>query len=388
MAANRQNSRKNKNGGDNNNGNGNGRKKNKSRGRLFIKTFLITTLILAALIFSGGVFLLNWIKPPEIAAQSADDSDLDDDWVDVASIPLHADEADRFVGGVLIGAENFSSSDRKKDFYTFLIFGTDKVGYNTDTIMVASYDAVNKAANIISIPRDTLVNVKRTVKKINAAYGAGFLYEGGHEGGIDQLKREISTLIGFLPDYYVMINLNAFVKIVDAVGGIDIYNPYNMNYDASDQDLYIHIPKGQHHLYGEEALKFARYREGNNNVGGISDLQRIENQQTVINAVLEKVLKPENIAKIPEFIDIFNENVSSDLETENMLWFAAQINEIRGTEALNMYTLPSGGSINHKTRGWYSYLDEAAVLELVNRTINPYTKDIEAGNLNIITALP
>jgi hypothetical protein len=71
---------------------------------------------------------------------------------------------------------------------------------------------------------------------------------------------------------------------------------------------------------------------------------------------------------------------------ENMLWFAKQINDIRGTDALNMYTIPIGGSTTKG--GWYATLDEAAIIELVNRTVNPYTFNIESKDLDIITAVP
>jgi len=360
--------------------NGAGRKR-----KLFIKTFLITTVALGAIIFGGRAYLLNWIKPPDIIA--SEDDFTSDIQQDAASIPLHTDDEDRHVGGgMLIGLDNISTSDRKKDFYTFVIFGTDDAGYNTDTIMVASYDGVNQNANIISIPRDCLVNVKRTAKRINAAYGAGTLNGGGHEGGVDQLKREIKTIIGFEPDFYIMIDLEAFTKIVDAIGGVDVENPYYMNYDDPVQDLHIHFNKGPLHLDGPDALKFARFRQGNNHVGDIGDFKRIENQQLVINAILQKLLKPENILKIPQFIEIFNENVKTDLKTENILWFAGQINEIRGTDALSMYTMPTNGS---STKGaWYALLDEAAIIELINRTINPYTFRIKPENLDIITVVP
>ena len=64
---------------------------------------------------------------------------------------------------------------RKDNFYTFLVIGKDKVGKNTDVLMVGSYDAKNVQANIVNIPRDTMVNVSRKVKKINAAYAYGVL---------------------------------------------------------------------------------------------------------------------------------------------------------------------------------------------------------------------
>lgn len=354
---------------------------------LFVKTFVISTGVLLVLIISGWSLLRGWIKPPEIPAQVLkDEPDAPYDWSDSAFVPLHGDEADKSIGGGLPAPERFSPLDRKDLFYTFLIVGLDS-GTSTDTIMVASYDGVSQTADIIAVPRDSLVNVKRRVKKINAAYGAGTLDGGGREGGVEQLKREIKTIIGFEPDFYVLIDLNAFVKIVDSLKGVEIDVPVDMDYDdpTPGQDLHIHIKKGYQTLDGKEALEFARYRKGNNG-SSITDYQRIENQQAVISAVAAKLLKPESILKIKEFIDIFNEYVYSDIKMESMLWFAEELNKIKGTDALSMHTIPTTGTSGPNQ--WYEFLDEAAIVELVNRTANPYLEKIEAKDLDILTEVP
>lgn len=357
----------------------------KNKAALFIKTVLISMTVCVVLIVSGAMTLKSMIKPPVIPQDveiTVTDFESVEDFDDPAYLPPDGDAEDMLIGSGLHAPEGFTADDRKELFYTFLIVGMDE-GINTDTIMVASYDGINQEANIISIPRDSLVNVKRRVKKINAAYPAGTLYGGGHEGGIEQLKREVKTIIGFAPDFYVCVDLNAFVKIVDAVGGVDIDVPFDMVYDDPEQDLHINIGQGEQVLDGKSALRFARYRKGNNGRATISDYERIENQQSVIKAVLAKLLKPSNIVKIPEFIEIFNENVQCDVSIENMLWFADQLNKIRGTEALSTYTMPTGGTSGPPN--YYECLEEAAIVELVNQTINPYKKSIEAGDLDIIT---
>ena len=364
----------------------------KSTAALFIRTMVITFFVFFAIAISGFIIVHALIKAPDVAqtvkAANLDkpdspDSDKTPDHNEAAFLTPDGNQEDLNIGNGLQAPEGFTSDDRKDQFYTFLIIGLDE-GVNTDTIMVASYDAVNMEANIISVPRDSLVNVKRTVKKINAAYPAGTLHGGGREGGVEQLKKEIKTIIGFVPDYYVGIDLNAFVKIVDAIGGVDVEVPLDMKYDDPEQDLHIKIEQGLQHLDGETALTFARYRKGNNGRNTISDYQRIENQQAVIKAVLEKLLKPQSITKIPEFIDIFNENVFSDITTGNMFWFARQLNRIKGTEALSTYTMPTNGTSGLPM--YYEYLDEAEIVDLINRTINPFKKDISVKDLDIIVS--
>lgn len=366
-----------KNNTHNKNGNRNSNIKLKKRAALFIKSFFIAMAVFVAVIFFGIVIIKSIVKPPDIPIVVIDMSSDSGP----AFLPPDGDEEDRLIGNGLHAPEGFTTDDRKDEFYTFLIVGLDG-GINTDTIIIASYDGINKEANVISVPRDSKVNVKRKVKKINSAYPAGTLNGGGREGGIDQLKKEVKTIIGFIPDFYVCVDLDAFIKIVDAVGGINIYVPFDMEYDDDDQDMHINIKKGEQILHGAEALKFARYRKGNYGRDTISDYQRMENQQEVIKAVLSRLLKPANILKIPEFINIFTVNVYSDIKPENMLWFADQLNKIKGTDALSTYTMPTSGGSGPDM--YYEYLDKQEIVKLVNKTINPYKKDIEAGDLDII----
>jgi LCP family protein required for cell wall assembly len=378
-----------------NNGNGNGKRKKKSLAGLFFKTFFITFFVAVTLVFAGWLTLQATGKPPFIyeainkLTQNAEPAKKiteaeNDDEEDAAFFTPEPEHEDTLIGGGVHMPEGFTHNDRKDDFYTFLIFGIDD-GNNTDTIMVAAYDGIAKKGYVIGIPRDTKVNVKRNIKRINAAYAAGNSNGGGREGGVDQLKREMKTIIGFTPDYYVCVNIKAFKRIIDTVGGVDVVARVSMVYDDIYQDLHINISKGEHHLNGEEALKFARYRQGNKDANGkiineIGDYGRIENQQQVIKSVLSKLLTPANLLKIPEFISIFNDNVFTDISLTQMSWFALKLNDVRNSDALETFTLPTDG---FEPRPWYELPDEAGIVELVNQTINPYMKDIEAKNLDI-----
>lgn len=360
------------------------RRKNR-RMHLFVKTFCITSTFVILLVFAGWLTIRSTLKPPSLRdaanLQSGESSASDLPGThDTAYIIPDAEHEDTLIGNNSPEPEGFTVEDRKEDFYTFLIFGLD-AGVNTDTIMVAAYDGVAHKAYVIGVPRDSKVNVKRSVKKINAAYPVGTLNGGGKDGGISQLKREIKTIIGFVPDYYVCIDLKAFEQIVEAVNGVEIDVPFDMLYDDPYQNLHINIKKGLQTLDGKNALHFARYRKSNDNKRTITDYQRIENQQTVIRAMIDKLLTPANILKIPEFIKIFNENVYTDLKLTDMGWFADRINQTQKSDALESYTLPTTGTSGSPS--YYELLDEAALVTLINQTINPYIKDIEASDLDI-----
>jgi len=276
-------------------------------------------------------------------------------------------------------------SERKPLFFTFLVVGLTE-GLNANTIMIAAYDGETRRGYVISIPRDTLVDVERNSRKIVSAYNVGRLRGGGHEGGVERLKYEVQSLVGFRPDFYVTVDYAAFVRMIDAVGGVEIYVPFHKRYDDPWQSLHIDIPEGLQMLDGINALHFARYRRGNNPRETITDYQRIENQQQVISSTIQRLMTPMTVLRIPEFIGIFNNYVDSDLAPGELLWFANQARTFiggDGTDALEFHTLPMAGTSGAPR--WYELADEAGILELVNRTVNPFIQDITADDIRIIT---
>ncbi|MCL2593128.1 MAG: LCP family protein [Defluviitaleaceae bacterium] len=351
--------------------------KNKKKVNLFIKAFLITLVSSSAVVVAvlAVVLFRNIQQPPEIPQMPLADVGL--------NFPSQSGEEDEdlAINSGMIAPERFTQDDRRDLFFTFLIIGLNE-GTNANTVMVASYDWANQEAHLVSIPRDSLINTNRNIRKLSGGYINGALHGRGVAGGVAQMQREVMSVIGFVPDFYVVINYNAFYQIIDSVGGIMVDVPIRMRYDDPLQNLHIDIHPGLQSMDGRTALHFARYRNSNPGFQAITDYQRIENQQIIVNAVLENLLRPANILRIPEFIDIFNENVYTNLTTINMLQFANQLNEIRGTDSLTSHTVPTLGTSGYPM--WYEILDAEGIVELVNRTINPYEKDIELGDLDII----
>ena len=106
-----------------------------------------------------------------------------------------------------------NGANRREGVFSLLICATDEEEKRTDSMMLLVFDTKNKKANILNIPRDSLVDCDRTGagRKINAAYAYG----------VDEMMDEVSTVIGFRPDKYLVANFDAIAKIVDAVGGVD-----------------------------------------------------------------------------------------------------------------------------------------------------------------------
>ena len=339
-----------------------------SRLLLFAKTFFIASFVLSVLVVGGAWVAVNYMGPPQPPSLTE-------------TVPQEPQGGQAEPQGGLRAPEGFTAEDRRELFYTFLIVGLDSQRI-TDTIIVAAFDGVTNTASAMSIPRDTRVNVRRNYRKINVAHSAGTRFGNEPDSGIRQLKREVRSLIGFEPDFFVEIDMEAFTRIVDAIGGVSIDVPFHMRYDDPFQNLSIDIPAGVQRLDGEQAMHFARFRNANRGFRAITDYQRMENQQVLIAAMLRSLITPASILRIPEFISIFEENVSTNIRPQDVLWFASRLHEVRGADAFSAYTLPI--SRNSGPPNWYEFVNAPAALELINRTINPFTIPITTGDVDIV----
>ena len=292
------------------------------------------------------------------------------------------------------GTRPRSDGQRKsEDYYTVLILGRDTGGGgNTDTMLLASYDVTNQKATVMSIPRDTMVNVPWDIKKINSVYS----YYGGGDRGIQYLYKEISQLVGFEPDFQVVVEWEAVGQIVDAMGGVWFDVPRNMDYDDPFQDLSIHLDKGYQLLNGEQAMGVVRFRDGANGYKD-GDIGRIGTQQAFLKAVLEQLLKLENITKINELVEVFQKNVTTDLSLQNIFWFAkAAIQGGLKVENVNFVTMPGNYNAYAYSRSVSNMLGRYSVqsyvtpypndlLELVNNELSPYVEVFTKSDLDIMT---
>lgn len=350
--------------------------------KIRLAVILGLVVLLALLVVAFAVYR-SWAKAPEIPStpKPTPSASLDgeEDPVDntVEDTQSNLGEDPQTQGG-----------DRKEDFYTFLVVGRDTGGGgNTDTILLAAYDVVNQELNVMSIPRDTMVNVPWDIKRINSVYN---MYGGGDKG-IQALYKEVSQLVGFVPDFEVVVEWNAVGELVKAIGGVWFDVPRNMNYDDPTQNLHIHINKGYQLLDGEMAMGVLRWRQNNDGTGYVNgDIGRIATQQAFLKAVVSQCLQIENVAKIQEFAKVFTNNVQTDLTLGNLVWFAEQA--IFGgltMDHVNFITLPG----DHNGYAWcrsyennqsYVLPDADELIKVVNESFNPYLEDRTTSQLDIM----
>jgi len=273
------------------------------------------------------------------------------------------------------------SYTRKDGFYTFVVLGKDYEADLTDTILVGALDTVNRKLNIVSIPRDTLVNVSRRYKKINGLYS--------HNGyDMEKAKEELKSLLGFTVDSYVVVDIEAFVKIVDTIGGVWFDVPVNMDYDDPVQDFHIHIEAGYQHLDGEKALGVVRFRQNNENspygpgyLG--ADIDRIATQQAFMKELAKQCLQIGNASKVNEFAQIWKDYVLTDLTVGNMVWYGLELLKL-DSSSMDFMTLPA--NYNDYAFGMACCvvnLDEW--LDMINTKLSPYKEEITKDALNVIT---
>ena len=206
------------------------------------------------------------------------------------------------------------------DPFTVLILGvSEDIGVElTDTIMVASYNPKTQKATLISIPRDTYVgnnkNTATSVDKINALYQLG-----KKENKAAKTLAAVNKITGLNIEYYIVVSNNALVELVDTIGGVEFDVPIDMDYDDSSQDLYIHLKKGVQKLNGEQAEWLVRFRKNNNGTSypyeyGDNDIGRMRTQREFLKVVAKQMIQVKNITKIGNYIDIFKENVTTNID--------------------------------------------------------------------------
>lgn len=249
----------------------------------------------------------------------------------------------------------------KEGYYNILLAGTDHDGFRTDTLMIARLDTVNNTVALLSIPRDTLVETSSGANKINSIYG---IYGCGKRG-MEALMLEIEDLLGFMPNGYALVNLNAFVELVDLVGGLDYHVPVDMYHFDPTQDLYIDLKAGFQHLDGEKAMQLVRFRGYSS-----ADIERTHVQQKFLNALAKKCLTLSNLDKIGGYCDIFVRNVFTNYTSNNLVYFAQELIKC-DFNSMNSYTLAGSGGYYVDGIDYYK-LDEAKVEQVIMKDFYPY----------------
>lgn len=239
------------------------------------------------------------------------------------------------------------------------VFGVDKDGYRTDTIFVVHFDGERNSADLVSVPRDTMVRFSDSeyerIRSINRGTPRTIkLNEMTAYAGMNNIKqytvKEIERVLGISIDNYITIEIDAFRKIVDIIGGVEVDVPMRMKYTDKSQGLYIDLQPGLQTLDGAAAEGLVRYREGY----AEGDVGRIKTQQLFLKAFAQQLLSSENISNFPKMIPTIFQHVKTDiniLDVPKYYGYASSFD----VEAIKFHTIP--GKPLYQNRLWYYVAD-------------------------------
>ena len=249
----------------------------------------------------------------------------------------------------LVTSEDKGLAGEDSDRINVLLLGIGGAGHAgpelTDTIIFSSFQPSTKDIAMLSIPRDLAVPIPGYgYQKINHANAYGELEEPGE--GPTWASEIIGELLNQDIHYYVKVDFNGFTDLIDAVGGVDVYEERSFtDYSyPTDDDLIqtISFEQGWQHMDGETALMFARSRHGNNGEG--SDFARAARQQKILLAVKDQVLSTStllNPGRLDRIMETVQDNVTTNMSFWEMVKFARYAPDIE-LDNVHLSVLDSG----------------------------------------------
>ncbi|MEK3882531.1 LCP family protein [Paenibacillus sp. PL2-23] len=234
----------------------------------------------------------------------------------------------------------------KKKPVAFVLMGLDSREnggtLNTDVMMVAAFNPTTKKATIVSIPRDTLIEVDGyRGRKANSFY-ADFFTVARRDNGQDKeaadlagkkaVKDVMGELFGIDIQYAGIINFRGFSAVVDALGGVKVNVDIRMKYRDTADGTNIDLQPGQQTLDGKNALDFVRYRKSNDGTNMSSDFDRNRRQSEVIGAILDKMVSIGGLTKIGSVIESVGNNMTMDMPSSEMRRMLAEYSSLRSSD--------------------------------------------------------
>lgn len=229
-----------------------------------------------------------------------------------------------------------------------LVLGVDSVDgtHRSDTIFVLGINPAKNRVSMLSVPRDTRVLINGRARKINEILP---------RYGVEVLSSLIEDLLHIQISRYVEVGFQSFVNVIDILGGIDIDIEKAMNYDDNWGKVHIHFNVGKNHLDGRQALNYVRFR-----ADAAADLGRIKRQQKFIKVLLEKVMTPGIVVKLPQIVSQVFKHIQTDFSLAEII---ALIKAFEGTKVeFRNNSLPGEARYVDKISFFMPYQDEAAAI--------------------------
>lgn len=243
-------------------------------------------------------------------------------------------------------------------------YGSIDYTFNTDVNMVATINPTTRKILLTSIPRDYYVDlVGQGPNAYDKLTHAGYY-------GIEESVKTVENLLDIDINYYVKINFSTIEGIVDAIGGVDVYSDFDFYEKAFGK---YHFTVGYNHLDGKQALAFARERKS----FATGDVQRVKNQQKVVEAIINKVTSSTAlISSYDRILDTVSENLDTNMPSKDISRLVKmQLNDMRGwtIESQNAVgTSQMGPTYTFPTLNLYTMLPDEDSVNSLKAKIKEY----------------
>jgi len=251
-----------------------------------------------------------------------------------------------------------------------LLMGLDEGKIRTDVVVLAHIDPKQKLVNLLSIPRDTLVEIdcqesKACVSPDKLAHAHAY---GGEDGPLWTVQA-VEGLLGVKIDHYIRVDFDGFKQVVDTLGGVDLVIDKDMDYE----DPYAHPPLVIHfqgspepqHLDGQKALGYVRFRSDNR-----GDIGRTERTKKFLVALAKKAKSTQGLTKLPSLVTGILPYVQTDIDSATAVALAKSATSVN-LDTVQMATLPGADDSGHP-RGWVWIADQEKMAQVVDQLIiNP-----------------
>ncbi len=223
---------------------------------------------------------------------------------------------------------------------------------NSDTMLLVRIMPDSHSINLLSIPRDTLVQF----------YGVGVdkINDANVRGGSRLAAQSVSQLLdGVSIDRYIRLDTEGFIHLVDALGQVEVNIPKKMDYVDHSQNLSIHFLPGSQKLNGQQLEEYIRFRHD-----ALGDIGRVQRQQQVLKDILVTLIQPQSITKLPQILQVAKDNIDTDLSINEMLAIAQALAK---SDHRNFILLPGRFSEQKEYKFSYWISDPKAIRKIVQR---------------------
>lgn len=173
--------------------------------------------------------------------------------------------------------------------------------HRSDSMLLLGVHKGTGAVSLLSIPRDTRVAIPG--HSSNDKFGHSYAY-----GGVDLTIATVQDFLKIPVHYYVVADWQGFIRVVDALGGVDLQIDADMNYEDPYANLKIHLKKGFQHLNGQQSGEYVRFRHDE-----MGDIGRVARQQKFLKALATQAIRPGNLIRMPQIIDILRQSVQTNM---------------------------------------------------------------------------